>query len=737
MGSFTGDAFFGEFLWEGGEERVCAGRAGDSTRGRGSCSSGGMTRLSYVLWVVLGAVLGGCEVAAPELVEVAWPSDTRDPSGPYAVMVVARGAVDGASLRWSVGERGGEVALGRAGAGWVGAVPGQAVGSVVELALVVRGPGGAVGAEGGFAVLDPSGRCLVDGDCLGGEICRGRQCGPRPAVCADDEDCPQDRFCAVAGEPCRFRPTGCAVDEDCAAGFGCVGGQCVAPARCVDDAECPEGRCLRPPGRCAGPEACFEDAQCGAGEVCRDGRCELGVEVPCPGGCPAGQVCLPSEARCVECTADGQCGAGRYCDLTGYRCAAGARGRPCVPCGPGLECGGGYGCPADLGGVCLPLCGAGCPAGTVCQGEVCAPDAPRFCSGTGCAVDGDCEGGVCRSGYCEARQACAADADCAAGWSCTDARCVPDAPGCRNPGDCPRGMVCLGGRCAMGRPAGVCARCTFNEECQSGLCIDFDRGERRCAVACGGDDCPDGTRCQSVDEGVALCLGVEGGCPAPVCGVDRWEPNDTAESATGLRVGGGAQASTCAGDADWFGLVDVAPGLLRVQTQGVLGVAVLDAQRAPLRGARVPAGGGVELVVSADAWFVRVEGEAAGEAAYTLELVERVLECEDDRFEENDAREAATLVGWGADVRGVACPGDVDWFRVRTRGEVGVAVVSPLGGGTVAVGAFAESWGMEQVVSAEPVVVPLPDAEAVWLTVECEGCAAGQAYRLETRLGAE
>lgn len=697
-----------------------------------------MTRLSYVMWAgVVGAVVWGCEVAAPELVEVAWPSDTRDPLGPYAVTVVARGAVDGGVVRWSVGGAGGEAALVEAGAGWAGAVPGQAVGSVVAVEVVVRGPGGAVGVEGAFEVLDPSGRCLVDGDCLGGEICRGRQCGSQPPVCVDDEDCPQDRFCPVAGEACRFRPTGCRVDDDCAAGFACAAGECVAPGRCVDDAECVEGRCLRPPGRCAGPGACFEDAQCAAGEVCRDGWCEVGVEVPCPGGCPAGSVCLPGEARCVECTADGQCGVGRYCDLAGYRCAEGARGRPCVPCGPGLPCGGGYGCPADLGAVCLPRCGAGCPAGTVCIGEVCSPDAPRFCSGAACSTDGDCASGVCRSGYCEGRQVCAADADCAAAWSCIDARCVPDAPGCRNPGDCPAGAVCLGGRCAVGRPAGVCARCTFNEECQSGLCIDFDRGERRCAVACGGGDCPEGTRCQSVDEGVALCLGVDGGCPSPMCGVDGFEPNDAAAMAATLRVGDGVAGVACSGDVDWFLLVDGVVARLRVATQGVLAVGVLDATQGPLRGARVPAGGSVELVVPADGRFVLVEGEAAGEAGYTLELVEGPAACDDDRFEENDAPDAATLVGWGADVRGVACPGDVDWFRVRTRGEVGVAEVSPLGGATVLVGAHAESWGMESISSAEPVVVPLPSEEAVWVSVACEGCAAGQAYRLETRLGRE
>lgn len=711
-------------------------RAQGGAAGRGAAPGGA--------WAValVWAVLAGCAPPAPEIVDVAWPGDTRDPLGPYTVTVVTAGAVDRVALVWQVGDAAAETtALVGGGERWVGQIPGQPVGSVVAVAVAASGPGGAVEVAGeGFAVLDPSGRCLVDGDCLGGDICRGRVCGPRPAVCADDEDCPQDRFCPAPGEPCRFRPTRCAVDGDCAAGFVCVDAECVAPARCRGDVDCPGGVCLIPPGRCAPPGSCGDDGDCDAGFICVAGTCEPDIAQPCPVACGEGRVCHPPSGRCVACTADGHCPGG-HCDVGALRCAEGARGQPCVPCGPGLPCGAGFGCPSELGGVCLPVCDAagGCPPGAACDGRLCLPTGRRFCSGVECGIDEDCASGVCFAGYCEAAQLCARDADCAAGRRCEGERCVVLAPGCQNPGDCPAGSVCLGGRCAMGRPGGACGRCTFNRDCASpALCLPFMGGVRRCAVACGGGDCPgEALACVSIDRGIALCLDRDGQCPEVACGVDALEPNDAAAQAVVLPPEARVEAVVCARDVDWFALSG-AEASLAVATAGELSVEVLDGAEMALRQVRVPAGGSVEVAVPAEGAWLRVSSAVAADVGYVLSLVELPSMCVDDRFEENDAAGAATVIGGGALVNGVACPGDTDWFRVRTRGEAGVVEVEPEAGqGPLAVTLWRGDVVIGAETSIEPMSLALPaGVDDVGVEVVCRACQGALRYRLATRLGA-
>lgn len=693
----------------------------------------------YTVAMVAMAALGafGCgEPAAPRFVEIRAPGDTRDPIGPYLVTAVVEGA-DRVELGWRAGEAEGAEPMARFAASWQAAIAGQPVGSRVALWLVAEGPGGeARSGELAFEVRAPDGACLVDGECLPGEICGGGRCRVPPAVCASDDDCGQDLYCAVPGEPCRFRPVRCAEDADCAPGYACVDGACAGRPACLDDTDCPGGRCAG--GRCVAEGRCADDGDCGPDEVCDDGACVPGGPmVPCPGGCPAGLRCLASESRCVDCTADGHCPDG-HCDLARFVCAPGVRGLPCVPCGPERGCGAGYGCPADTGGACLPTCPAGvCPDGAACERGVCVPlDGQRFCSGAQCALDADCESGVCLAGWCEPRQHCVRDGDCAADRACADSRCVPREPLCDRPGDCAEGRICLGGRCAPGRPTAACAPCTFSSDCESpALCVPFEDGERRCAALCGGGDCPgDALECLGVDRGLLVCLDAQALCPEPVCGRDAHEPNDTAEEARRIALGEVLEGRLCRGDEEWLSFA-VAAGTLYLETEGNLELRVLDEAQVERRALGLFAGGNVEVPIDRPG-FVVLSTPVDQDFGWIAALgPPQAPACVPDDFEPDGEAGMASVIGSGADLGAVACPDDEDWFRLRARGRGGEVTVAPAGG-VLDVRLLSEDGDALDVGRGDgPVVLRVPVGfDAVLIVVRCVDCDAGTPYRLRAAL---
>lgn len=701
------------------------------------------------------------EPAPPRIVEVELPGDTRDPVGPYLVTAVIEGA-DSATVVYSPGQDdvdlvGGQRApMVQLSQSWEGRVPGlpPARGRIYRVWVEASNEAGTTRSDAlEFRVLDPDGACLVDGECLPDEICGDGTCRRPPAVCASDADCGQDFYCPIAGEPCRFRPTDCLEDGDCAGGDVCLDGRCAPEPQCRVDLDCPDGPCVDgrcvPRDRCVDdgdcpPEtacvdgacvlACLRDEQCAPDEVCRDMQCVPAGQLACPGGCPEGSHCLPSEGRCVFCTADGHCPGG-HCDLAAWACAPRERGRPCVPCGPQTLCGGGYACPAEVGGACIPRCNADCGAG--CE-ETCAVPPDRFCGGPVCDVDGDCDSAVCLSGWCEPRQFCVRDADCAADRRCADGRCVPLAAACRRPGDCADDEICLGGRCSPGRPIDPCDRCDFDHDCPSpALCVPFDDGQRRCAALC-GSECPgDALQCLTVDAGLLVCLAPDASCPVSVCGVDDLEPNDEPRSSTRMLVGAVLQGVLCDRDAEWLRLDAPAGAVLFVETRGVLNLTLTDSERNVLREIDVPAGGSVEVTLPQNTFFARLTTVALGEFVWDAVLGPPAPpDCDDDGFEENDDADEATVLGNGADIRAVACPGDDDWFRVRTRRRDGTIDI---------VGPPDATLDVRLLDSAETVLdvqrgpgqlelSPPPGLDEVFVVLRCDGCAEAAAYRLRTLL---
>ncbi len=703
------------------------------------------------------------EPAPPRIIEVHGPGDTRDPVGPYRVTAVVEGA-DTVSIEWT---RQYDVhadllaepqrsPMYDVGESWQGDVPGGLIEQAATTWLHVEASnaaGSTISQRLQFRLLDPDGACLVDGECLPGEICAGGACRIPPGVCASDADCGQDFYCPVPGQACRFRPTVCAEDADCAAGDVCLDGRCAPAPQCALDRDCGEGRCVDgrclPPARCGDDGdcppgtvcldgdcavACRRDAECPPDAVCRDLRCVPAGAVACPGGCDDGLFCLPTDDRCVSCTADGHCPGG-HCDLDAWACAPGERGRPCVPCGPQNVCGAGYACAAGNGVACIPRCNGECGAG--CE-ETCAVPPDRLCGGSMCDGDGDCDSGVCLSGWCEPRQYCVRDADCAAGRRCTDGRCVFEADACRRPGDCAAGELCLGGRCSPGRPVDPCGRCTFDHECPSAaLCVPFDDGLRRCAALC-GSECPgEELECQVVDAGLLVCLGPDRGCPQDDCGADDLEPDDEPRTATRMLVGAVLSGVLCARDADWI-LLDAPAGAgLFVQSRGVVTLTITDSERNVLRELDIPAGGSAELALPEGAYFARLTTVASGEFVWDAVLAAPPPPaCEDDGFEENDGPDDATVLGNGADIRASACPDDTDWYRIRTRERSGRVRLDVADGDALDVRLLSEG---EQVleVSRGPGRrdVPVPRGfDTVLLVVRCDGCDDDVGYRLRTLL---
>jgi peptidoglycan-associated lipoprotein len=107
----------------------------------------------------------------------------------------------------------------------------------------------------------------------------------------------------------------------------------------------------------------------------------------------------------------------------------------------------------------------------------CPPTYPKCNSDDNCKDHNE----VCVEGQC---QECAGDANCKAGFSCQNHKCVPKAE-CQKDADCGQGMKCQNGKCTN--------HCDSDKDCASGSkCIS-----NQCVV--GGcntnEDCPTGQEC--------------------------------------------------------------------------------------------------------------------------------------------------------------------------------------------------------------------------------------------------
>lgn len=718
-----------------------------------------LMRLSLALGLGL---LISCAPPPPRFLQVDAPDDTRDGFGTYQVTALMRGVTDSVVATYGpVSEEGlsagTRLTLRSAGDGrFVGALDGIELGQEVALVLRAEGPGGDVvwppnGAHT-FRVLDASGVCLVDGDCLSGEMCNRltERCVERTLDCADEGDCPLDYTCDTERGECRFRRSACEDDAQCGRGRVCEDGLCVARPECRDDAECPAGSsCLTPPGRCVADAECQRNADCPAdrprceagacvedfacrpggcppGSNCVDGRCV--DNAACGGDCPPGELCSEPLGACVVCTADGHCPGDEIC--INNACVAGPRSAACTICQGGGACGPGFACDFEFGGICAPLCGRDgrCPDGLFCAGEICRSE--TFCAGFECQGDFDCEG-ACMAGICEDPQVCAADADCAADRACDDGVCIPRARFCFSPLDCEGGEICLGGRCEPGRAAGECRPCEVSDDCATpSLCADIDGSGPRCIPVCGPDGCSDGFDCENIG-GIGLCLSDEGGCREVECGDDAYEGVEPFE----LEPDQPIRRFVCAADQDE--MIVGRPGTLSVQASGTLQLILVDQVTGQgLERQRLIAGEGWSRAVMGNELLVILSRNPQA-VGYSVLLEPGAAECDDDVLEDNDQPERATIIGDGANVRPTACASDDDWYRLRADGP-GTLFLSVRGRPRGSL-----SWQLlrgealeleaEDRLREGTAQIRIPDARPRFLVVRCDDCADGIEYTLQTR----
>lgn len=323
------------------------------------------------------------------------------------------------------------------------------------------------------------GVCLVDAgycvECDADAGCEG------DAVCDLDDftcasGCEEDEDCAGADEVCdepAMMCVECTRDEECLAVCDEGTNACVD---CTGDDDCERGTCEDNTcvGMCATDEDCDDAArpicgdagsciECGADMDCDDG--EICTGEVCTPGCLSdddclGAVCDPTSRRCVGCLDDSHCAEGEVCDPMTNTCAAQCGSdADCVE--PAPRCAGEGICVGCLSeGDCpvdAPWCDedrtcVGCRDDADCDAGTCDPESALCVEDGGCADDSACpeETPLCRDEMCVA---CTRDdpgvcADSELGMLCLDDEGTPRC-GCDDDADCPAGYVCTeSGECA-------------------------------------------------------------------------------------------------------------------------------------------------------------------------------------------------------------------------------------------------------------------------------------------------
>jgi len=261
---------------------------------------------------------------------------------------------------------------------------------------------------------------------------RLRDC-PTIDACVADVDAYFSQYCKdidVTSDAPAERPEHCVVP---------LIASCKKTANCYDlDAICPRGHDCK---------ACATPGQCEAGQTCLGGRC-VPDRVACLGG-----ECV------VTCTADADCQEEALFPDRFSLCIEGA-------------------CRVPGRAVCSD--DSECSSGTA----MCLGTTPR------CIADADCDGQICRRGYCQPeRTACASNGDCPDGVVCGFGYCLPDAVRCDGDAQCP------GGACVRGACNAPCGPCAFDRDCPDGLvcsesfCVAPSGRclEHRCRAFCADD----------------------------------------------------------------------------------------------------------------------------------------------------------------------------------------------------------------------------------------------------------
>ena len=375
-----------------------------------------------------------------------------------------------------------------------------------------------------------------DGECFG-ELLPPGELVEKECPCETDADCQA----LEDGDVCNGTLF-CADPGGQAAGICQVDAGTILAGTCDDDNPCTHDYC-DPVTGCASEDddgvSCADESFCNGAEVCVQGVCVLGEEIPCDDGDSCtDDSCFEAGQECVHVAVD--CDDGNLCTVDACESDKGCVYELLI-CDDGVECthgmcdpltgcffeGAGDGAVCDSGNPCtlsdycwMGVCQSAGPADSLCDdGAKCTVDVcstedgcvhePVSCNdGTLCTTDwcdpgtGDCvhqavdcgDGDVCTVDSCGALTGCVfAPVECEDDNVCTYDDCVP-------------GFGCV----FVNEPNGTA--CGAGYECSSGSCV--------CQANCTGKECGDdgcGGSCGSCPA-YAECVG--GSCVAQTC--DGW-----------------------------------------------------------------------------------------------------------------------------------------------------------------------------------------------------------------------
>ena len=410
-------------------------------------------------------------------------------------------------------------------------------------------------------------------------------------------------------------------DTGGAGGQGDMGPSDAAPA---EDAappvcDCPRNLVCDESNTCVEVAPCESDLHCYQGRICEEGACGDGCQsdAQCEAESTRGSTCY--DGRCGECDTDEQCFGAGTCDVETHGC---------------LE-------PE----VCVDS--RECLSGRICAGGVCE-DAPD-----------------CRE----------EDVNCQPGYLCSETGlCVIDPSGrCETDADCP----IIGHVCVEGRTSNRCGPCQEDGDCPNGM---------RCRVRADGNQCTEPEVCASDEECIGSRVCTDNRCAAPDCTDDAYEENDDAMSATPIIAGLLRDLNSCGADADWFefSLPANHAGTVSVRqqdNQANLSLRVLNGDQVELGSSATEQP--VEALVvgpfpSEQQIFIVVEQTSnfgVGPYVLEIELLDQGAACIDDAQENgvgDDVPESGRQIrapgelGFGGNLAGRLCPGDLDYLCFAT-----------------------------------------------------------------------
>ena len=275
----------------------------------------------------------------------------------------------------------------------------------------------------------------------------------------------------------------------------CVNGicarTCTTSSDCDPSAYCDSGTCA---ARLLQSQPCsVADSCAGSGAACVDGVC---CESACTGLCQACDV-AGSVGLCVPILGGTPHGTRAACEGAGTACGGACNGMNTMECtypGPTISCG--------------TTCAGGEQTNSACDGTgKCAPGMPVNCNAYAC------------DGQTKCRSTCASATDCAEGYTCTGAACLPvtsTGDTCAADGhtvvdgeghetDCAP-YVCSGGQCASTcLSASDCVTPSVCDDMSQCVALSSSTGSSASACACAtGARGRAGTGCRGVLALVAL-----------------------------------------------------------------------------------------------------------------------------------------------------------------------------------------------------------------------------------------